>query len=52
MISEIRRQNHQHHSKTVIERITEAILVLKEKFGLDDDGKTLSVTLTRREIET
>ncbi|MCB0803912.1 MAG: Crp/Fnr family transcriptional regulator [Bacteroidetes bacterium] len=36
--------------KTVIERITEAILVLKEKFGLDDDGKTLSVTLTRREI--
>jgi len=36
--------------KPVIERISEALLVLKEKFGVQADGKTLDVILTRREI--
>ncbi len=36
--------------KPVIERIAEAILILKEKFGLKPDAKTLDVILTRREI--
>ncbi len=36
--------------KTVIERITEALLVLKHKFGLKEDGKTLDVQLTRKEV--
>ncbi|MBZ0327729.1 MAG: Crp/Fnr family transcriptional regulator [Altibacter sp.] len=36
--------------KTVVERIAESLLVLKEKFGLDQDGKTLNATLSRREI--
>ncbi|MBL4707258.1 MAG: Crp/Fnr family transcriptional regulator [Flavobacteriales bacterium] len=36
--------------KPVIERISEAILVLKEKFGLKEDEKTVDVILTRREI--
>ena len=32
------------------ERIAEGLLILKEKFGLKDDEKTLDVILTRREI--
>ena len=36
--------------KPVIERIAEALLILKEKFGLKEDHKTLNVILTRREI--
>ncbi len=36
--------------KPVLERIAEALLILKEKFGLADDGQTLNVVLTRREI--
>lgn len=36
--------------KPVVERIAEALLILKEKFGLKEDGKTLDVILTRREI--
>lgn len=36
--------------KPVIERISEALLILKEKFGVEADGKTLNITLTRREI--
>ena len=36
--------------KTVTERIAEALLILKEKFGLDQDEMTLNATLSRREI--
>lgn len=36
--------------KPVVERVAEALLILKEKFGLKADGKTLDVVLTRREI--
>lgn len=36
--------------KPVMERIAESLLVLKEKFGFREDGKTLDVILTRREI--
>lgn len=36
--------------KSVRERIAESILILKEKFGLKEDGKTLSVVLTRKEL--
>lgn len=36
--------------KPVVERIAEAILILKEKFGLRADNKTLAVILTRKEI--
>jgi len=36
--------------KPVVERIAEALLILKEKFGILADGKTLDVVLTRREI--
>lgn len=36
--------------KSVKERIAEAILQLKNKFGLKEDGRTLDIRLTRREI--
>lgn len=36
--------------KKVIERISEALLILKNKFGYIEDGKTLNIVLTRREI--
>lgn len=36
--------------KTVRERIAQAILLLKTKFGFEEDGATLAVVLTRREI--
>lgn len=36
--------------KPVLERISEALLILREKFGLRADGKTLAVVLTRKEI--
>ena len=36
--------------KPVIERISESLLILKEKFGVKEDGVTLDVVLTRREI--
>ena len=36
--------------KPVIERISESLLILKEKFGVKEDGITLDVVLTRREI--
>lgn len=36
--------------KPAIERIAEALLVLKKKFGLKADGITLNIILTRREI--
>jgi len=36
--------------KPVRERIAETLINLKKRFGYEDDGKTLSVTLTRREI--
>ena len=36
--------------KPVIERISEALLILIDKFGFQPDGKTLDVVLTRREI--
>ena len=36
--------------KTVLERISEALLILKNKFGLKEDNETLNVTLTRREL--
>lgn len=36
--------------KPVIERVSEALLILKEKFNFDVDGKTLNISLTRREI--
>lgn len=36
--------------KPALERIGEALLILKEKFGLKDDAKTLDIAITRREI--
>lgn len=36
--------------KSVRERVAEALLVLKETFGLDEDGETLKSPLTREEI--
>lgn len=36
--------------KPVIERISEALLLLREKFKYSADGKTLDISLTRREI--
>ena len=36
--------------KPVRERMAEALLVLKEIYGLDDDGRTLNVRLTREDI--
>lgn len=36
--------------KPVVERIAEALLILKEKFGVMADGKTIDVVLTRKEI--
>ncbi len=36
--------------KPVRERIAETLLILKNRFGYEKDGKTLSITLTRREI--
>lgn len=36
--------------KPVRERVAEALLLLKKHFGLEKDGKTIGVTLTRREI--
>ena len=36
--------------KPVVERIAEALLILKEKFGFREDERTLDVVLTRREI--
>lgn len=36
--------------KPVRDRIAETLLNLQKRFGYDEDGKTLSMTLTRREI--
>ena len=36
--------------KPVRERIAETLLVLKNRFGFEKDGKTLTIILTRREI--
>ena len=36
--------------KPVLERIAEALLVLKDRFGLKADNKTLNINITRREI--
>ena len=36
--------------KPVRERIAETLLVIKNRFGFEKDGKTLSIILTRREI--
>jgi CRP/FNR family transcriptional regulator len=36
--------------KSVRERVAEALLVLKETFGVDQDGETLNSPLTREEI--
>ncbi len=36
--------------KTVKERVAEALLLLKKRFGLEENGLTLAVRLTRREI--
>lgn len=36
--------------KPALERIGEALLILKEKFGLKEDAKTLDIAITRREI--
>jgi len=36
--------------KSVKERIAETLLLMKNKFGCEDDGKTLAATLTRTEI--
>lgn len=36
--------------KSVRERVAEALLVLKETFGTEDDGETLNMPLTREEI--
>ena len=36
--------------KPVKERVAEALLLLKNHFGLEKDGKTIEVNLTRREI--
>ena len=32
------------------ERVAEALLLLKNHFGLEEDGKTIEAKLTRREI--
>lgn len=36
--------------KSVRERVAEALLVLRETFGTDDDGETIRIQLTREEI--
>lgn len=36
--------------KTVRERMAEALLLLKEKYGLEADGATINVTLSREDI--
>lgn len=36
--------------KPVIERLAEVLLILKEKFGLEDDEKTLNINLTREDL--
>lgn len=36
--------------KSVKERIAEALLLMKNKFGVEHDGKTLNIVLTRSEI--
>jgi CRP/FNR family transcriptional regulator len=36
--------------KPVRERIAETLLILKDRFGYEKDGKTLTIVLTRREI--
>ncbi len=36
--------------KPVKERVAEALLLLKNRFGFEEDGKTIEVNLTRREI--
>lgn len=36
--------------KNVEERVAEALVILHEVFGLEDDGKTLDITITRKEI--
>ncbi|MCB0484318.1 MAG: Crp/Fnr family transcriptional regulator [Flavobacteriales bacterium] len=36
--------------KPVREKIAEALLILRRSFGFEDDGKTLNVVITRREI--
>lgn len=36
--------------KPVKERVAEALLLLKKHFGVEEDGKTIEVNLTRREI--
>jgi CRP-like cAMP-binding protein len=36
--------------KPVKERVAEALLLLKRHFGFEEDGKTIEVNLTRREI--
>lgn len=36
--------------KSVRERVAEALLVLRETFGTEDDGETLNMPLTREEI--
>ena len=36
--------------KSVRERVAEALLILRETFGYEADGKTLNMTLTREEI--
>jgi CRP/FNR family transcriptional regulator len=36
--------------KPVRERMAEALLFLKETYGTESDGKTLSITLSREEI--
>ncbi|HNP19807.1 MAG TPA: Crp/Fnr family transcriptional regulator [Fulvivirga sp.] len=40
-----------HHSQaSVRQRLARVLLLLKSKYGLEKDGRTLTVTLTRREI--
>ena len=36
--------------KPVRERLAETILILKETFGFEEDGKTIAVALTREEM--
>lgn len=36
--------------RTVRERVAEALLLLQEKFGYEEDGKTLAVVLSRQDI--
>ncbi|HYF02385.1 MAG TPA: Crp/Fnr family transcriptional regulator [Patescibacteria group bacterium] len=36
--------------KPVRERLAETILILKETFGFEEDGKTIAISLTREEI--